>query len=523
MYILVSITILFLAAILMLILRMRRPGFGYHWLIAVGGAFAAWLVLLLSYTIIPDSLQVISWGPRTEYQNSIIFTLDQISWPFAVALGTLLLATVLSDVVRAYDLSWSNWASSLIVIAIGLVAIFSGNLLTFIMVWMAYDLIVMVILLTQLDSERLRRRAVRVFFIHLLGTLCLLIAGVISASDNNSVLLQQASPRAILFVVLAAGFRFGALPIDSQMQEDPINRRSFGTIRSLASMAIVTILLVRVAGALENTDLIGSLWPFVFALVGLIAALFSFAWFSSKVDLEGRQAWIIGLGMLIIASTIRAEVNASLSWGLAAIFSGGLIFLASVRIKISMWITLLGVFGISTLPFTLTWAGLALFSTPFSITFILLFISVVFLIAGYAHHATQLRPEPTGLERWIRVVYPIGLILLPLTQFGIGWIYRPDIGNIPLASWIIGPLIVIIAALGFLWQRRGGMLPAGLVGAETSMLTFKWLRSILVVVFRQLTRFMNFISSILEGEGGLLWALLSIVLFLAILMISLGS
>ncbi|MBK5106769.1 MAG: hypothetical protein JJE12_01500, partial [Anaerolineales bacterium] len=319
----------------MLIIRVWRPGFGYHWLVAVGGGFLAWLVVLFGYTRIPESLQVLSWGPRTAYSNSIILSLDQISWPFAAAFGTLLIATVLSDVVRAYDLSWSNWASSLLVIAIGMVGIFSGNLLTFILVWMAYDIIVLVILLLQLDTERLRRRTVRVFFLHLLGTLCLLFAGVISASDNNSVLLEQASPRAILFIVLAAGFRFGALPIDSQMQEHPVNRRSFGTVRSLASMGIVSVLLVRVAGALENVELIGSMWTALFFFAGLTALLFSLVWLYSRDELEGRQAWIMGLGMLVIASMLRAEINSSLSWGLAAIFGGGLIFLASVRIKIS--------------------------------------------------------------------------------------------------------------------------------------------------------------------------------------------
>jgi len=522
MYILLPITILLLAAVLMLILRVWRPGFGYHWLVAVGGGFLAWLVVLFGYTRIPESLQVLSWGPRTAYSNSIILSLDQISWPFAAAFGTLLIATVLSDVVRAYDLSWSNWASSLLVIAIGMVGIFSGNLLTFILVWMAYDIIVLVILLLQLETERLQRRTVRVFFIHLLGTLCLLFAGVISASDNNSVLLEQASPRAVLFIVLAAGFRFGALPIDSQMQEHPGNRRSFGTVRSLASMGIVSVLLVRVAGALENVELIGSMWTAIFFFVGLTSLLFSLVWLYSRDELEGRRAWIMGLGMLVIASMLRGEINSSLSWGLAAIFSGGLIFLASVRIKISMWITMLGVLGISTLPFTASWSGLAVFSSPFSISFLLYFISMIMIIAAYARHAVRVIPEPSGLERWIRLIYPLGLIMLPITQMGIGLLYRPVIGDIPIASWVISFLIIVFAVLGIFWQRRGGVIPAAVVRAVNSLLNFNWLRSIIVSAFDQLTRLLNFSSSILEGEGGILWVMLSIVLFLAILLIRLG-
>jgi hypothetical protein len=523
MFILITITILLLAALIMVILRLWRPSFGYHWLISAGGAFAAWLMVLFSYTTIPDSPQLISWGPETAYSNSIIISLDHISWPFAAALGTLLIATILSDVVRAYDLSWSNWASSLVVIAIGLLGIFSGNLLTFILIWMAYDLIVMVILLLQLDAERLRRRTVRVFFIHLSGTLCLLIAGVISASDNSSMLLEQTSPLAILFIVIGAAFRFGALPIDSQIQEYSYNRRSFGTVRSLTSMGIVSVLLVRVAGVVENVDLAGYLWPAIFGFVGMTALLFSFAWFFARDELEGRQGWIMGFGMLIIASTLRAEVDSSLAWGITAIFTGGLIFLASVRSKISMWIALLGVIGVSTLPFTAAWSGLTLFSNPFSISLIFYFISISLLIAGYARHATNLIPEPSGLERWIKVIYPIGLIMLPIIQVGFGWLYRPEIREIPLTGWIVSLIIIVLSVLGFFWQQRGGTIPGELVSVVNSFLGFNWLRSFIVSVFTQLTRLLNFTSNILEGEGGILWVMLSIVLFLAILLITIGS
>lgn len=523
MYILLSIGILLLAGALMVVLRIWRPGFGYQWLVASGGAFFAWLLVLFSYTRIPESLQILSWGPRTSYTNSIVLSLDQISWPFAAALGTLLIATLLSDVVRAYDLSWSNWASSLLVIAIALVGVFAENLLTFVLVWMAYDIFVLVILLLQQDAERMRRRSIRVFFLHLLGTLCLLFAGTISASENSSVLLEDPTSQAILFIVLGAGFRFGALPIDSQLQEDTDNRRSFGTIRSLASMSIVAVLLVRVAGALENVDLIGPAWSVLFFLVGFAALLFSLIWLNSRDELEGRQAWIMSLGMLIIAAMLRAEIQASLSWSLAAIFSGGLLFLASVRKNVSIWITLLGVLGISTLPFSAAWTGLNLFSSPFSISFILFLSALVLINTGYLRLAYQEIPEPEGLERWIRVVYPLGLVMLPIVHMVVGLLFIPDIGQIPIISWVISLIIVVFAVLGFLWQQRGGKIPAAISAGVTAILNFGWLGSIMHSVFKHLARFLVFSSRILEGEGGILWVMLSIALMLAVLLLRLGN
>jgi len=287
--------------------------------------------------------------------------------------------------------------------------------------------------------------------------------------------------------------------------------------------AIVSVLLVRVANVLESVDFTGYLWPILFSLIGLMAILVSFAWFSARDELEGRQAWIMGFGLLIIASTLRAESSASLSWGLAAIFTGGLIFLASVRIKISMWIALLGAATISTLPFTPTWSGLSLFSGQLSISLLLYVIAVGLLITGYVRHASHRIPEPSGLERWIRVMYPIGLIILPVTQIGVGLLYRKSIGEIPIIVWIACLIIILVASLGYFWQRRSGTIPKTLVVGVNSFLSFHWLRSFLVFGFYQISRLINFTTGIFEGEGGILWVILSIVIILTIMLIRLGN
>ncbi len=524
MLILLSMIWLVLSALIMLALRLRRPGFGYHWLIAIGGAIIAWVMVLLGYTSIPDRLQIESWSITTAYPNSIILQLDQVSWPFAAAIGTLLVAVLLSDVVRAYDLTWSNWASSLVLAAIGFVGVLSGNLITFILAWTAYDLIVLSILLVQMGSGEQRRRTISVFFVHLIGTACLLAAGVISVSDNNSVLLEQASPGAIGFVVLAAGLRLGALPLGSNLLEDANSRRSFGTMRSLVSMAMVTIFLVRVAAALENILLPGYLTLGFFSLLGVAGLFFSISWLFASNELAGRQAWIMGYGCLVLASMLRAEVGASLSWSLAAIFSGGLILIASVREKISLWINLLGLVGISALPFTPAWLGLGLFSNPFNVPLVLFFAASVLLILGFIRHASTVTPAPPGLERWIKVVYPLGLLLLPITHAMLGWIYKPEVGSVSPQGWILGALMLSLAVGGFLiWQARGRGISQRLIKGVDSILDFAWLSSIFRSLFNYLGRMMSFVSRILEGEGGILWVLLSIVLFLAVLVISMGT
>ena len=523
MFVIISISLLVITSLVMLILRLFRPNFGYHWLIAAGGALVTWIVVLLLRITLPISVQLISWGPRTAYPNSFIMIADQISWPFAVGLGTLILATLLTDVVRAYEIDWSNWAGSLVVTALGLVGVFSGNLLTFILAWTAFDSIGLVILLTQLQSGKSRRRAVLVFFSRLLGTTCLLIAGVISVNDNGTFLLERVSPAAIVFVVLAAGFRLGSVPIDSPLIENPVSRRSFGTVLSLVSTTIVLVFLVRVALALENVEIPTNLWVIIFSLAGLVSLLSGGVWILAHDELEGRHALILGMSTIVIATTLRAQPEASLSWALAILFSGGLIFLSSVRTKFSMWITLLGLVGISTLPFTPAWNMLMLFASPINLYLVVYLIAIVLMIWGYAHHASKLKPEPSGLERWIKVVYPVGLLLFPMVQISFVWFYLPEIGEVPLMGWILGPLICVLAFIGFLWQHRGGKIPKLAATWINAIFTLGWFYAIVSTIYDYLSRFLHFISKVLEGEGGLLWVLLWIVLFLALLVISIGS
>ncbi len=523
MLVILSVILLVAAALVMLILRVVRPTFGYHWLIAAGGAFAAWIVMLLVGLNLPVSFQLSAWGQKTVNPNSFILVADQVSWPFAVGLATLILAAILTDVVRAAELDWSNWSGSLVMTAFGIVAVLSGNLLAFLLTWTMFDFTGVVILLVQLHTSLARRRVVMVFFLRLLSTTCLFIAGVVSISENTGFLLEQISPTALVFIILAAGLRLGSVPGNMPVLIKRASQRSLGTIFRLVSTGIVLVFLVRISPAMGNADFPTILWFLLFSLVGLIALLSGAAWVLAKDEIDGRQAWIIGMSAIVTAAALRGQTEASLAWGLTTVFSGGLIFLASVRSKMSLWVTLLGLVGISALPFTPAWNTLALYSQPFNLSMILYFSAMVLLMWGFAHHASQLLSYQAGVERWIKVVYPLGLLLLLIIQIGFGWLMKPEIGEVPLFGWILGPLISLLAALGFIWQRRGGRTPQLIAKSINSAFSLSWVYAIINSAYRTFSRGIDFITNVLEGEGGLLWVLLWIVLFLAILVISMGA
>jgi hypothetical protein len=523
MLVLIVLTTLLLTAAIMLVLRLIRPEFGYHWLIAAGGMLVAWTMVLLLGFLLPIRLQIGTWTPGTLFANSIILNLDQISWPFAVGLATISLATILTDVVRATELDWSNWASNLVYTGLGFIAVLSGNLLTFLLTWTLFDITGFFILMTQIYSNETRRRVVLILFSRLLGTMCLLLGGVVAVNGGEGFILEQVSPAGLTLIVAAAILRIAVLPGEEPVFRNPARRRSMGTVSRLISAAVVFVFLVRIARENELIAVQSTLWAVLIFVIGLMALLSGLFWWLAKDELDGRQAWVAGMSAIVIAGTMRGEGEASMAWALATLFSGGLLFLASTRIRFSLWLALLGLLGISALPFTSAWSGLTLFVSPINLYLVLFLLTLILLLLGYARHASRKQDYPVGIERWIEVLYPIGLIVLPLTQIGVGWYINPHYGDIPLVGWILGPVICLLASLGFFWQHRGGRLPQYIVRLVSSVFSLDWLYAIIGSVYRLYSRFITFISVVLEGEGGILWALLSIVLFLAILVISIGT
>lgn len=522
MFIIIVLGALILTAAIMLAIRLLRPDFGYHWLIAAVGMVVTWGGILLLRFLLPIRVEIGTWEPDSRIANSIILNLDQISWPFALGIATISLATIFTDVVRARELDWSNWASNLVYSALGFIALLSGNLLTFLLTWTLFDFFNYLILMTQIYSNETRLRLTIILFSRLLGTMFLLLGGVVAVSGREGFILDQVSTIALVLIVVAALLRVVVLPGERSLFRSPARRRSMGTVNRMVSAAIVFVFLVRIGSENESLEMQSTLLTLIILAIGLMALLSGMFWWLAKDESDGRQAWVTGMSAIVIVGAIRGTGEASMAWALAALFSGGLLFLASVRERFSLWVALLGLLGISTLPFTPAWNGLSLFVAPFDLYLVLFLLTIILFLLGYALHASQKQDYPVGTERWIKVFYPIGLLVLPLTHFGISWIFNPKPGDMPLAGWLLGPLICLLASLGFFWLYRGGRVPQFIVKWIYSVYFLNWLSVFISSSFQLYSRFIEFITTVLEGEGGILWALLSIVLFLAILVISIG-
>jgi hypothetical protein len=141
------------------------------------------------------------------------------------------------------------------------------------------------------------------------------------------------------------------------------------------------------------------------------------------------------------------------------------------------------------------------------------------LLAGYMRQALKEGRKITEAERWIRVVYPWGLALLPLAYLIVGdWGYVSlQLTDGSLLMFMASITTLLLTAGIIIGLRSGYKIPNRVSSVIVSFFSMEWLRSFSWSMFQLLGRIVNLLQSVLEGEGGVLWAILLLILILVFL------
>lgn len=517
-FLIISIISMISAAIAMVLVRIVRPRFGYSWLFAASGAIIAWVFLIPVGANLPSEFTLVEWEPVELLSASLGFMIDRISWSYGLALAGLILAVILTDVLRAVEADWSAWAGSLILGALGLAAVFSDNPVSLMLAWAAIDTVELMVLLWHIEQSAIRERVVVSFSSRVGGIFLVLIAEIIAQAEGKPLIFSAISDTASVFLVLATGLRLGVIPLHIPfLQELPL-RRSLGTTIRLVPVASSLVLLTRTANAS-----IPNYFNNLLFLFSIFAALYgALSWVLASDELDGRPYWIIGVVSVSVFSALRGDSTASLAWGIAGLLTGGLLFLSSARHRYLLPLTGLGLMGILPIPFTPAWAGIGLYSPLDSAFLIGIVVAQSLLIAGYLRHLLRPGQSLAGVERWVWVVYPLGLVTILASQIVIAWWGLAD--GILLARSQIAPKLLagtFCIALTLIWvylYRRGFGIPDLIAGIFRRVFSLGWAYRILWGFYQYIRRLVNTLSFVLEGQGGFLWALLLLILILAFLL-----
>ncbi len=517
MSILITVTILFVSALALLVLQFAAPGFRYNWLVATGGALLAWISVLVWQVQIPiGPIPIPAWQPASLFSQSPTFVGDEVAWTFAVSLATLCLAIILTAVVRSNFPRPINWIGTLILSALGILAVVADNPLTLVLIWAAIDVSELITQMRVMEDPQLSERAVIAFASRVAGILVLLWAGMVSIANGQVLDFRQAPPQVGLYLVLAAGLRIGVLPLHLPYSNESTLRRGFGTGLRLISAASSLILLARI----PFSSLGSPLTPYLLILTSLAAVYGGWMWLRAPDELSGRAFWLIGMSSLAVAAALRASPIGAAAWGCAIVLTGGALFLSSEPNKWLLRALFVGAWGISALPFSLTatgWNNGALNSWLTWLAWPFLISAQAMLVAGFIRHSQRTGTHLSNEDQpiWARNVYPIGISLLLLMTIFLGLFGWS--GSLQFGNWFAG-LIACLLAFGLLslTPRLRVLNPVRAHWVQPANPSWlDWSYRALWNLYRQLRRVSDGISNVLEGESGIMWTLLFLALFIS--------
>lgn len=492
-------------------LRALRPRFRFSWLLAVGGSIVAATSVLILSAQLPSRLDVPLWHSRLSSATFATFTIAGGTWPFILGVAVLTASILLAAPGRPRFPAPATWAVCMMIAGLGVLALSADSPLTLILVWAALDLTEAGLLLAKLERRVGNLHVAYAFAMRLLSIGLVMLAFVLGeASAASAKFAEIQSPIALGLLPIAALLRLSAFAF-------PWPRDSGEGPDDLGSMLQLTAGAASV-GFLSQVPASSGWLPSM--LLSATVALYAGWMFLRAGDLHAaRPLWIMCVGALSVAAAVLANPTGSAAWGCATLFAGCPLFVRATRGKLAQGLLLLVLWILSGLPFSLT--ASAWMPTAGNWTWMLpvFLIAQAMLLAGSFHQA--MKPEADSAMR-VEVLALRGLqyasaalpILMGLILGLVGWPGAIQIGS-PLAA-----LVVVPASAGLVWAKR--QLPV--LNPVSADWVPGWLRAAGEPMRREgarlaegAQRLLTAFTRTIEGEAGIMWGLLFLVLFVSLI------
>lgn len=521
--------LLILPAFIIVIIQSTKSRVGAAWIVALVASGLAWLVLFLLRLFLPFSLELLNWQPAELFNGTIALRLDYFTWSFAIAVLTLCVASIFTETtVASKEDSSPKWVASLTLTALTLVSLASANPLTLAITWSLIDIAELFYRLRSANPNHSQGSLMRNFAIRLLSTFALIFATAIAWAIQPNFDLNQIPSTAGIFFLLAAGLRLGVLPVHLPFTKADGEEAPITYLLQLAPVASALTLIAQLPS--DFLTLNRTLFVLIQVLSAIAMLYASMMWVSRKTEAEARPYWIIALSAFALQCALNGEPGSSRVWGLVLLLSGGLLFAFNPPIRRIRFIPALGLVGLLGLPFTLLasgWQGVL--GQHFSVVSVVVLISHSLLVIGYLRYVVEATGAVTGLEKHARITYPLGLIVIFQTIVLLGLIAWP--GVLSLGIWWASLVSMGITTAAIYLSRLLGIkdlhedLPAKIpfyriaspiIRTIRGFFSLQWFYSAVSWLYQQTLRLETFGSELIEGDGGLLW---SLVLLLIIMLI----
>jgi hypothetical protein len=465
-----------------------QSNFRSFWLITVIGAGLTGVALLILRLRLPAVVSLPGWWAGQGLEFPLNFALTEYSWPLAFSLMALFTAGILVELRRPQGASWLPWAPGLALAAAGLLAVLSGDLLAYAFTFFLYDLLALA--LSFRSEESPLREHIRRFNFNTTAVVLLLIAWATPpsyAAFGAVAALAAAGLRLLVGVRLPAPYEKTRFDFYAILQ--------FGA--PVAALALLCT-LPPLDGALQIAALIGLL------AVAILAAM---RWLS-LTDETAMQDRRTALAALALASASAGAPGAVLGFGISLLLGHALLALPGSFPRLRLPLAALACLVVISLPFTPTHAALGLYAVGVPLTYGFL-LPQAMLVAGMGLRLfaprTLAADSVGGIER-------AGALLLPVVFLLFGFGFAPVMAfNTTLPIWPVAALAVLATLIFAIVRSRRQLLPPHF-GKRIPRITLKPVGNTL---WAGATFSLRLVSALLEGEAGVIWALLLIALLIS--------
>lgn len=508
----IPITLLVLGAAITWLERQRSER--TLWFIALGTAASAWLAMLLLAGSVPSSTSVSVWHPVELFKSRLELTLDPIGWTVGYSAVTLLLAVVMTGAARPGETDPLGRVMMLAYTALGLIAVFPGNLLTVATGWALMDGAAVAFLFRMTREWDSRQGLVARAAVDVTGTVLVVAAAAADWAAGGQANLAGGliSDAGAALLALAVLLRLGLMPPHFALPSLPGVRRGLGTLLRLLPPAGALCVLGRGLG--EAVPLNLEPWLRAAGVAGVI--LGGVRWASEPEPVIGRRFLVLGLaGVGVLVASIPGQSPAEVLGvtGALLLLAGAVISLAEVHTPAHRAWMAAGALLLAGLPGSVggrlvVGVGSGLANQVSWWVAVAAAIGVVLLTTGFGR-AVVVRPSAwASSESVVQLTYGGGLLLPTLAGIGLGlWTQR----SFSLEGVAIFVLAVTASVLGA-WRRARGREPAGRLARVLRLADPAPLYRLLWAAYRRLTRWIGDLSASLEGEGAMLWTYVILVL-----------
>jgi len=529
MLLLTPVLVLLVAIVVILVLSLVKFRVGSIWLLGAVLSFGAWLSWLPSAFLKPAPVEVLNWLPDPFSGHSVVLNYSSEQWTIGFLLITLLVAVVFSE---AKYLDTPNYlfrlTASMLLTAFGLLAILARSILAFVLAWSLIDLIEFGVLAVLIGRPKSHASAITSVLFRAIGILLLIIFTSIVPLDTATGTPLDLSSQLWWTLILLVLFRMGTLPLYQPYVDAPVYQRGIislvRTLPMMTSFAFITFMARYGAPEIDK--------GFIYGVLTIAILYASIGWFSASNEIQGRPHWLFAMAGFGLATLLTGNTEALMGIATVLVTGGSGLFLYSPRLsRINPFIVIL-VAGLLVIPFTPSAAisGLSNGTAPLFFR-IMWVICYAILIAGVLKHAVQRAERTDNLEPWMLLFHTIALYFIAAAPWLIvGFFLRLQIIFVNWWPWITTlVLVIVILTAFFLFSRRiiffrnrhgeGFKLLERILQVPGDLLRFAWIDKLLSSIGFLIDKGVRLFARVLEGDGGVLWSFLFIVLLLSLLLV----